>query len=276
MAVTPQDWNVFLTSESGIMNALILAASGALAWYLQLVATWLVGLRRHYSDTVDILAALEHEISSNQRYEAGFAGEGWSRKFKGKIDDHALLGRRFKGFGGSFEDNLVFDEIKKNVARLPKNCVGPVINYYNESSGLSAGVNALKTDDFAELSRSRKFEIVDNIRNIAETTRAAADEALTKMARERRICEARFHALTTSLVVIPLSMIFLALVYWPAISTGITSVIDASDTGASGGTRLECRLSDSGPDGSGHHDLLRALCSSARDGSTPMPVSADK
>jgi hypothetical protein len=205
--------NLVLNSN-GPLNAVILSFVGAVAWFFKLFYDSISRYIRELRNSIDMIIALDHEIKENNETERLFceldanSGELWATGFKRKIEQYERAGRSFKGFTAVTSGDRIFKHISSRIFDLPSECIDAIVDYYNISEGLLAGIQLLQTEDFERLATDRKFDAVDHVVKVAA-------EAVSYGAKAReaiRLSKVNETTKMTAAEAVRLAMIVLALI----------------------------------------------------------------
>lgn len=181
-------WLKELDEGGGIVIAVVLGGLGWMAKSLISWAAWMYGVKLR---EMELLVALHAEIKTNKQSEELLTNEAHVERMISEIESHARAGTPLKFFAPSSYGNLVFDEIKSDVSKLPKGCIERITEYYNLSLQFSILHRSLQSEEFAGLSPGRQERVVRQIPDRARGVVEAADKAIDQIDRERGIFGAK-------------------------------------------------------------------------------------
>jgi len=168
----------FAKYGSDVLRSPILAImGGVLLWNLR-ISTEKRRDEKRYSDRQRrLLLALKAEISMQLRsYALQFEGETGEQRYKDltKELETAKKGEHSMPIGVVPKENDVFDRVKDELADLPEDVIGPVIEYYQSDEYVAEVLKAFTNGQFEGKNiEKRKFAL----NRYFELGRGAAEEA---------------------------------------------------------------------------------------------------
>lgn len=148
-------------------GALLLAAAlstftAILAWFGKLITGWLHARYTALIFRLEVMKALISEIRVNVENESTW-DDGAKTEIVKRMQAYRKKPYDFLPYAPVYEDNPIYDEIRKKIAVLPTAAIDSVVHYFNESNGLTAQIKDLRSQAFSKLDKRRRIEAVKAI-----------------------------------------------------------------------------------------------------------------